>query len=299
MGILHTHRFNQRNAEQARHKATAQQLLAFMKTEVFQIPIASEIINVLNFVFVDLFLVSFVLQATSNLAGYVNNRVLRHSSRLKLVPFDIPLIGGGLITFRGKQRNILILLRISILLAVSTSTFGIEGRTQVPTLTKSAHVRVPGFSRSMDESTMNRIQKGFSCGTWEQNVFVFGTVADGLCYKNVTLYSSIRNVSQVGSIQAEAHNCNQSYSEKHGKPITTYRCDKADVVCQGVPPESGLEFSEGLENNLDGDQTCKAILFADDGNHVIGCSKGLLRPESNQTLGHCWKFAMKREDAWW
>lgn len=271
-----------------------------MSTELFSIPIASEIINVLNFVIVDLIVVSFLLQITSSIAGCVNNRVLCNSPHLQLVPFDIPIIGGGLTTCCGKYRNLLILVRISVLLAASMSAFGFEGRTQVPFLTKTSLIRAPGFPEDMDKNTMDRIQKGFSCGTWENDIFMFGVMADDECYPNVTQYSFIKNVSQVEFIEAEAFNCEESYSEKYEQPITTYRCDKADVVCIGVPPESGWESAEGLENNVEGDQTCKSILFTEDNKHVIGCSKGLLRPESNQTLGYCWKYAMKREHSqWW
>ncbi|PXF45362.1 hypothetical protein BWQ96_04882 [Gracilariopsis chorda] len=271
-----------------------------MKSELFQIPIASELVNVVNFIVVDLLIISFVMEVTGIIAGHINHHSLRNDSRLKLDPFHLPLIGGGLITFRGRHRNILIMVRISVLLAAIASTFGVEGRTELPIVERSAMIRRPGFQQPSNEDTMERMQRGFSCGTWEEDVFYFGTMADDECYPNTPQYSSIRSVSRVRGAEGEAHNCTASYFCTGNQPISTYRCAKADIICQGVPLESGCANAKGIETDVDKKEKCNAILFTDDGEHVIGCSSGVLRPNSSQTLGNCWKFNMNPEDAqWW
>lgn len=271
-----------------------------MKYELFQIPIASEFVNVFNFVAVDLFIVSYVMDVTGILAGYINCHALRNDSHLKLIPLQIPLIGGGFITCHGRHRYTLIIIRISVLLAAIASTFGVEGRSEVPIVKRNAMIRRPGFHQSINDDTVKRIQRGFRCGTWEENVFHFGTMADDECYPNTRQYSSIKSVLSVQSTVGEAYNCSASFSCSASDPVTTYRCTKADIICQGVPLESGCANARGIETDVDKNHKCKAILFADDGEHVTGCSEGILLPNSSQTLANCWKFSMKAEDArWW
>ena len=268
--------------------------------EVFQLSVPSEIANVIHFVIIDLVVVSFVLHATGICAGCINNQELASKAQLTLVPFDVPLIGGGLITWRGRHRLFLILVRISVFLAASASTFGIEGRSEVPGILQSAMIRRPGFEGRIDDDAMERIQVGFSCGTWEGDVFHFGTMANGKCYPEVREYASIQNVSRLRSVQGEAFNCTVSHLCDGAWSTSTYRCDNADIVCDGVPETSGCAGAQGPAIGVDGERKCKAILFLDDGRQVAGCLDGVLKPESRSTLQNCWKFAMRAEDArWW
>ena len=253
-----------------------------------------------HFFVIDLVVVSFVLHATGVCAGFLNNQELSSSAQVTLVPFDVPLIGGGLITWRGRHRLFLILVRISVFLAASASTFGIEGRSEVPGVLQSAMIRKPGFKGRIDEDAMELIQPGFSCGTWEGDVFHFGTMANGKCYPEVREYASIQTVSRLRSVQAEAFNCTVSHFCDGAWSTSTYRCDNADIVCDGVPETSGCAEAQGPATGVDGGLKCKAILFLDDGRQVAGCWEGVLKPESSSTLQNCWKFAMRAEDArWW
>lgn len=59
----------------------------------------------------------------------------------------------------------------------------IESRSQVQSISQSAFIRSPGFTGPgftgrIENDAMAEIHRVFSCGTWEDEMFYFGTIAE-------------------------------------------------------------------------------------------------------------------------
>lgn len=272
-----------------------------MSPNIFVLAIPSEIANVINFLFVDILLLSYIMYMSGLFAGHANHFTLQKQGRLDLVPCDIPLVGGGIVMPRGRQRRLLLALRLSVVLAVFTCNFGLEGRSQPRMSTRSALVRKPGPLTNPDCSFYCASERRRRClRKPESNAtdapFLFAAVIDNLCYPELTDHVYIKEMAfNHENVTASTTNCKSEPNCAHA--FTKFRCDNADLSCHGVD-NSTLRCGRSLPELQP--ETCHAVVYASDEKSAWLCQIGELVPEQQDKLATCRRVEAKRKDMkWW
>lgn len=268
---------------------------------LFDIPLRSEFTNVLNFLILDVLFLPFIMYMSGKLAGYVNNDILQKRGSVILRGFDLPLVGGGMIMPRGWRRNMFIFLRLSVVVAVAVSNFGLEGRTSTVDTTVSGEVRAPGLLRDANNTITEVVLKQVRCNNRiNEDTVIYGSVVDGKCFPNVTEFATIRSRTRFETLNASAMNCEPTYNcDNTPYPTTTFRCDQSDVVCNGVPKSAGCENQEGMKKNTFGQPECLSLSYGPRNDYAFFCihpREGVAIPGTSGPLRNCYAYDVNRAD---
>lgn len=270
---------------------------------MFEVALASEVSNLLNFLVLDVLVLPFITYTSSKLAGFANYAHLQRRDSVSLVEFDVPLVGGGLIMSKGWRRIMFVALRVSVVVAVAVSNFGLEGRTSDAMVTRQGDIRVPGIlqdpENTITEVALTRVRcytRPDNATSSENRTAIYGSVIDGECYEGVKDFVYIHEKTYFPQIDAAAENCVPSFNcDNVPYPTTTYRCDQADVVCTGVPETSGCSYQDGIRKNTFGDLECYSVSYKEGDNYMWYCNKDRVLPGTKATLNDCWGFTARRE----
>lgn len=258
---------------------------------MFEIPFASELTNLVNFIIMDLLLLPYVMYVSGLLAGYANHSTLCKARKLHLVVFDIPLVGGGIVMSRCWLRTFFISIRLSVVAAVAISNFGLEGRSKTEFVVREATVRVPGALKDPFTSIYTATERRMRCSdSTESGDFNFGAVIDDRCYldkKDYVFFSQL--AFNLTNIAPSATNCKSS---PHCSQVrTTFHCDGVDLVCAGTSEDSKCEVADGVQ--LD---SCVSVVYHPSNNFGWLCMHGWLVPGQMSAEVPGRRFSAKRED---
>lgn len=176
---------------------------------VVLIPVASDVLNLVNFLIFDVALASSVFALTGDIAGLVNSASALSGSGNRLRPFNPPFVGVGLTCTRKNTYRLLALTRAVVMAAVLATTFLIEGRScEIETRRKLPVVApVPGkvlptwkqveirrltlqrrscMGRAGDETYYGELRLNRSCEL-RPKLMVLPTIYFGLKYKSVAV----------------------------------------------------------------------------------------------------------------
>lgn len=258
---------------------------------MFEIPFASEVTNLVNFLALDLLLLPYVMHVSGLLAGYTNHAILCKGRTLRLVVFDIPLVGGGIVMSRCWQRSFFILVRLSVVVAVSVCNFGLEGRSRLSFVTREATVRIPGKLTESFENIYYATERRMRCtDATENGDFKFGAVIDDHCYLDVMDHVYIQKVAfDATNITASATNCKPTVLCP--QIATAYKCDGVDLVCGGTPKSSGCNVAIGVQF-----RSCVSVVYEDSRDYGWLCLEGWLMPGHVSAWAMCRGFHARRED---
>lgn len=258
---------------------------------MIEVPISSEVMNVLNFLVMDLLLLPYIMHVSGRIAGFANSETLKRGQPLKLVVFDPPVIGGGIVMARSMRRTFLVIARLSVVLAVAICNFGLEGRSRVRQVKREAVVRVPGDLTNSFEEIYNATERRMRCsGSSEQDLFVFGAVMDERCHLNSNVHVYIQGMSyDLQSINASAKSCVPR--ARCVTNATVYRCEYADLICGGVEPQSGCASADGILED-----SCIAVVYSEDSDYAWLCDQGWLAPSEVRRRVFCRGIVASRKD---
>lgn len=264
---------------------------------LFEVPLASEVSNLLNFLILDVVVLPFIMHMSSRLAGFTNNRILQNTGIVTLVEFDNPFVGGGLVMPKSWRRTLFILLRVSVVVAVAISNFGLEGRTRQAFVTRQGVVRVPGILDNPNSTITGVVMSQMRCHhRVSEETIVFGSIIDGVCYPRMTDFAVVRNWTTNKQMNSSALHCQAYYNcDNIQYPTTTYRCDSSDIVCTGVPENSGCSNQRGIRKNTFGDLKCHSISYDPENDLAWVSNKESMMPGTVTTLHECIVFNVKRE----
>lgn len=258
---------------------------------MFEIPFASELTNMVNFITLDLVLLPYVMHVSGLLAGYANHSTLSKARELRLVVFDIPLVGGGIVMSRCWLRTFFIIVRLSVVAAVAVCNFGLEGRSRAELVTREATVRVPGVLNDSFNTIYMATERRMRCSdSTENGDFKFGAVMDDRCYLEGTDDVYISKLAfDSTNITASATSC-----ESHVRCsdlATTFHCDRVDLVCSGTSKDSGCEVAAGVQF-----RSCVSVVY--DPSDASGwiCLEGWLMPGIASERALCRQFWARRQD---
>lgn len=285
---------------------------------MFQLRMASEIVNLINFVLLDFVMLSYIMYMSGLLAGHANHFTLTRQNRLDLVPCDIPLIGGGLCMSKGRFRFLLLALRLSAVVAVFACNFGLEGRSRPRMSTRTANIRFPGPPPSALNVPFNvyvATELRQRCvrqpdPNIDRNDFSFGAVIDNRCYPQLDDYVYITGMAyefEVISVSAKGCKLEQDCEYRH----TKFRCedvDIVDIVCPGLQDDSTCKLRSPLPQGQPPPPTplqtslCISVVYVPDGNYAWLCDDsedGVVVPEA-QGEATCRRINARQEDLrWW
>lgn len=258
---------------------------------MIEVPVSSEIMGLLNFLAMDLILLPYIMHVSGRLAGFANCETLKRGNPLKLVVFDPPVIGGGIVMARSTGRTLLITARLSVVLAVAVCNFGLEGRSRVRQVEREAAVRLPGALMEPFEDIYSATERRMRCsGSLEQDMFFFGAVLDDRCYLNSDVHVYIRGLSyNLQPINASAKSCvPRARCETNS---TVYRCEHADLICGGLELSSGCTYADNIL-----EASCAAVVYSEDSDYAWVCAQGWLAPNHMKQQVSCRRITARRKD---
>ena len=260
-----------------------------------EIPVNSAGLNLINVIFLQFVLVPIVIGMTSKLVGFKNFQDRKEKESLSLKPFDPPVIGGNLVTSRGFQRQFMIAVRVSVVVAVGISNVGLGGRSRTRKTVQDGQIFVPGgipTSETNATALKERLAAHVVCNMIQRDgkTYEFRSVINGECHHEVTEFVRIENmITGVEEFSIAVDACKNSADE--GRTIR--RCTTADFVCT----ESG---DAGDETDGSSEETCLAVRYSEDGKYAWQCASGVFVSESQARLSGCRKLKVAREDVkWW
>lgn len=267
-----------------------------------QVEIPSEILNVVNFVLMDILFLPYVLCMSSKLAGYANHNALEERGVVKLVEYKLPAIGGGLVMSPGWRRRLLLAIRIAVLLFVALANLGLEGRTVPSAMTREAEIRVPGRFDVSERGAVKVIGEQIECNEIVDELFIFGSVIDGECFKKIRDYVSIHEMS--APFVERNVSLNRCVVSSEDCERTMYRCEQVDLLCNGVAEETKCDNVEGIISD-----SCAAVIYDEDDEGGFMCNSGDIVSGSEASmveegtvsgleahLKFCRHFVARRED---
>lgn len=267
--------------------------------------LSSEICSFIHFILVDILLLSYVIHFSSVLAGHINYYILAHRHKLRLIPFNVPVIGGGLVTERGLRRKILIFVRVSVVIAAAISNYGLEGRSEISFETRNARMRKPGPlleddgrpPLSSDLATpliFNITQVRTNCFRLEGKKKIFGAVLDEKCYHDLT--DDVFIVSsglEPELVETTATDCEAEVDCDYFRTI--FRCKSADMHCPGINRFKKRCPNEGPKAEPVRKELCEGVVYAENGDNVWLCDQGIIRPEKTGVKKEpCLPFQVER-----
>ncbi len=141
------------------------------------LPISSKLVQPLNFAVFDIVLISLVFHFSSDVAGRLNDVVLRHGAPERLHINCPPVIGGGLVSTRKVHVALLLLVRVVGLALILASELTLNGITQRVDFTVQDKLmqagQVTNFSR---EQYQHSIIRRTSCIASNGTLMYYGLV---------------------------------------------------------------------------------------------------------------------------
>ena len=254
-----------------------------------RVEIPSEVLNVVNFVLLDIILLPYALFMSSKLAGFSNNEALNKRGTIHLVEYKIPAIGGSLVMSAGWRRRCLIGLRLAILMFVAVANLGIEGRTVQNAVIREAVIRVPGPSDLKHKDSVSAAINQIECSEAEGDLFVFGSVIDNECFIKIKDYVTIHEVSEP-FVERTAPMQLCTITSKDCQR-TIYRCENVELSCNGVSKDTECHDPQGIVPN-----SCAGIVYDDENEGAYVCDSGDIVGDSLVKMPKCRHFVAKRED---
>ena len=146
------------------------------------------LVQPLNFAIFDIVLISLVFHFSSDVAGRLNDGILRHGSPERLHINSPPVIGGGLVSTRKFHVFLLLFVRIVGLALILASELTLNGVTaQVPHRV-TADVMVPGSVRNFTrEQYQESVIRRTGCSATYNDSIYYGMVVDKKCITDVNL----------------------------------------------------------------------------------------------------------------
>lgn len=252
---------------------------------MFELPISSEISGLVNFLACELIVMSYIMFVTSFIAGSLNYRGLQKGVPLTLTVFESRFgIGGGLVMNSSRARWLLILLRFTVLVAVTVSNFGLEGRTRNTTAFHEASVRGPGRLEYLSTASLfHATERRMRCAQTVGDELVFGAVIDGHCYPSLTTDVHVTSIAlNFTRFNASALDCSVTPEER--LHFTVYRCRGMDVSCLGV--FYGNEYVE--------QGRCESVIYERDYSWL--CPVHSARPGIIDEFVECRKVRARKSD---
>lgn len=254
-----------------------------------QVNIPSEAVNVVNFLLLDIILLPYILVMSSKLAGFANYRALNDRGSVHLIECKIPVVGDGMVMSRGWYRTTLIALRLAVFIFVAVANLGLEGRTVPDRVTRDAEIRVPGQFNPEERGFWKAFWLQVECVEIVNENYIFGSVIDNECFKEIRDYVSIHEMSAafvernltLSRCLITSRNCKRSM----------YRCESIDLLCKGVSAETGCDNPTGIVPH-----SCAAVVYDNDDGGGIMCNSGNMVSETEAHLNHCRRFVARRED---
>ena len=254
-----------------------------------RVEIPSEVLNVVNFVLLDIILLPYALFMSGKIAGFSNNDALIKRGTVHLVEYKIPAIGGSLVMSAGWLRRCLIGLRLAILIFVAVANLGIEGRTVQNDVIREAVIRVPGPFDLKQEDSITALGDHIECNEVKGDLFVFGSVIDNECFTEIKDYVTIYEMSApFVERTAPMHLCTITSKDCQR---TMYRCETVELYCNGVSKDTECHDPQGIVPN-----SCAGIVYDDDNEGAYFCNSGDIVGDSLVEMQQCRHFVAKRED---
>ena len=251
----------------------------------FEIPVASEVLNLLNFLFGDILFIAVVMWISSRIAGLTNYRQVEMGRIVDLKLFSLPHIGGGIVMGSGPRRTFLIIARTTAIIAVCISNFGLQGRSRTPLETKEALVRKPGPTAGIDqEKLFDSTEIRMRCAKPTRDNLIFGSVIDGNCYPDLRDHVYVKFLAlQFKNVTRSVTNCTHHVDERRFS--TVLKCRGMDMWCSG--PFQDSDEILGI--------TCETILY--DKNVSWYCpSKGFLPEVRGPQVVSCREIGAVQKD---
>lgn len=254
---------------------------------MIEIPISSEIANLINFVACELLIMSYTMYVTSYIAGALNYVQLDKGRSLTLRVFNSPFgIGGGLVMSSSRGRWVLIMLRFTILVAITTSNFGLEGRTRVLSESRLGVVRIPGRIDPLNTTTLfAATERQMRCAqTSNDTSTIYGAVIDDKCYPSLSTNLRVKSISiSYTHFNASAVGC-AVVPNKH-LYFTVFRCRGVDLNCLGIFNESTTTVEKGR---------CESVIYEKDYSWL--CPVDSARPGVIDEPVRCLRVEARRAD---
>ena len=248
------------------------------------IPVASEIATSLNFLVFDILLIALIMHITSRISGMCNHSRVRQVDEISLLPFSVPHIGGGIVMKSGRSRILLILLRISAIVAMFLSNFGLQGRSTI-LAERDVTVRRPGSLTNLTiERLFNASEAQKQCGGSVDGEIRFRSVIDGVCYDNYTAGVYVKTLAlSYEDIVVAMGECKETPVRE--RIVSILQCENAELVCSGP-------FLDGSPISY---ESCEGIAYVND--EAWTCDSQRLRGNvaSEQSV-RCRKIGVRRED---
>lgn len=273
-----------------------------------EVPLPSELCVLVNFIVVDVLLLSLVMHVSSLLAGHANHHILSHYQGLHLKPFTMPIIGGGLVTARGFRRTIFIIIRLSVVVAAVLCNYGLEGRSRPSFKSQPALMRVPGPLLEDNGTVPSRerivdlmyasTRYRMNCLKLTKRGLVFGSVINTSCYHDMEVDVFIKSFDfEPELVDTRATECKAKVDCEFVR--TTFRCKQADIVCAGV--DNFSKRCPGWAKLADyvsplTERNCHAVIYAGQGDRAWMCDRGKTWPgKRRKRKEYCESFQAKRE----
>eukprot|EP00177_Eucheuma_denticulatum_P003767 GFKZ01006814.1.p1 GENE.GFKZ01006814.1~~GFKZ01006814.1.p1 ORF type:complete len:409 (-),score=28.75 GFKZ01006814.1:111-1337(-) len=274
-----------------------------------EISLASEIVSLLNFLIIDIVLLAYITHISGLLAGHTNHHILNSKGTLHLSTFDAPLIGGGLVTARGPRRTVLILLRLSVVVAAAACNFGLEGRSRPSFVSAMATVRHPGpllndqGTAPVSGDVLNVVQSAtvlrMNCFQLSENDLTYGDVFNNSCYPGLQSSVFIHKLSLTSMpVPTRATEC--VAEQDCGTFRTIFRCRETDMVCTGFerpqecPCVGSDDQCQGAQPQLQ-TSNCVAVVYAENGAEGWICDREKVYPNKTEGKNFCMRFEAQRK----
>lgn len=183
---------------------------------------------------------AYVMYGSSMVAGALNHRCIKLGTNLRLKVFDFPHIGGGIIMNPSIARWALILIRLSTLIAIAVSNYGLEGQTRILTKFEEATVRRPGPIKDLNVSKLYRAtERQKRCAQTVGDEFVFGAVINNKCFPKLSNNVFVHSLAlEFTKFNATAKNCSRT-RVNYRRQYMVFKCEGVDISCL-------MEFGKGL-----------------------------------------------------
>lgn len=198
---------------------------------LFKVLVSSNVVNILNFLIFEIVVMAYVVYGTGIIAGALNYRCIKHGAKLRLKVLDFPHIGSGMVMNQSVARWALIFIRLSTLLAIAASNYGLEGQTEMVTKLGEATVRGPGPIEGLKMAKLfEATERRMRCAETKGDDIVFGAVINNKCYvgRSNDLYIQFLSL-EFTSLKVTTKNC--SRRENNKESYTVFKCEGVDIFC--------------------------------------------------------------------
>ena len=257
---------------------------------IAQLPLASEIANLLNFFICDIILVAIIMKTTSVLAGIWNQFQFSKSKGLYLHSVPLPHVGGGIVMRHSFSLVALVLIRVSVIAAICVSNFGLQGRSEPSFISRDVSIRRPGpFPKMPPVKIRNYLfdttQIRKRCLYNGDGDIKFASVFDEKCFPQMRTELYIKTLAlKFVNVTRTLKNCKRVKTMPNF--FTTVQCDDIDMNCLGPHGNTGI---------LD-PASCEAVVYDGDVSWHCPYENGFHLDRRGAQKAECRKVGAKRND---